>query len=47
MAIGEVKSFSASDFRGFGADEQVSTFLVLPAFVAVLVFSVSFAEAIF
>ncbi len=35
-AIGEAKGFSASDFRGFGEDEQISTFLFLPAFVSVL-----------
>src|SRR5260370_42708346 len=32
-AIEEVKGFSAIDFRGFGEDEQTSTFLFLPAFV--------------
>ena len=35
-AIGEVKSFSAIDFWGFGEGEKVSTFLFLPAFVLVL-----------
>ena len=35
-AIEEVKGFSAIDFRGFGEDEQTSTFLFLPAFVPAL-----------
>jgi hypothetical protein len=35
-AIGEVKSFSAIDFRGFEEDEQTSTSLFLPAFVLFL-----------
>jgi hypothetical protein len=35
-ALGEAKGFSASDFRGCGVDEQISTFLFLPAFVSVL-----------
>jgi hypothetical protein len=34
-AIEEVKGFSASDFRGFGEDEQTSTFLFLKRFVRI------------
>jgi hypothetical protein len=30
------QNFSSSDFRGVGVDEQISTFLFLPAFVSVL-----------
>ncbi|SRR5260370_23851035 len=35
-AIEEVKGFSAIDFRGFGENEQTSTFLFLPVFVPAL-----------